>query len=91
MHNQICVSSYSLGELLGPIRLSRRGPDGKKVPVTWGEGKPTTTLLALPAQIKTKLGLDAIEICQFHVLENTPAVCFPAARVLSFRKVILSE
>ncbi len=73
MHNQICVSSYSLGELLGPIRLTRRGPDGKKVPVTWGEGQPTLTLLELPAQIKTKLGLDAVEICQFHVLENTPA------------------
>jgi hypothetical protein len=84
VQNQICVSSDSLGELLGPIRLTRRGPDGKQVPVTWGEGQPTLTLRELPAQIKTKLGLDAVEICQFHVRENTPAYlilarCAPGA------------
>lgn len=72
MPNQICVSSYSLGQLLGPIRLTRRGADGKKTLVTWGDGEPTLTLLELPAQIKEKLGLDAVEICQFHVPENTP-------------------
>jgi sugar phosphate isomerase/epimerase len=72
MQNQVCVSSYSVGQLLGPIRITHRGPDGKKAPVTWGQGEPTITLLELPAQIKAKLGLDSIEICQFHVPENTP-------------------
>jgi sugar phosphate isomerase/epimerase len=71
MQNQICISSYSLGQLLGPIRLTRRGEDGKKVPLTWGQGEPTLTLLELPARIKANLGLDAIEICQFHVPEKT--------------------
>jgi sugar phosphate isomerase/epimerase len=82
MQNQICVSSYSFGQLLGPVRLTRRGPDGKRAPVTWGQGEPTLTLLELPARIKAKLGLDAIEICQFHVLENTPSYLGQLKRAL---------
>ena len=70
--NQVCVSSYILGELLGPIRITRRGPDGKKSLFTWGQGEPSISLLELPAQIKSRLSPDAIEICQFHVPENTP-------------------
>src|SRR5438045_1754441 len=73
VNNQICVSSYSFGQLLGPIRLTMRNPEGKKTPVTWGQGEPSITLLELPTQIKAKLGLNAIEICQFHIPEKTPA------------------
>lgn len=71
MVNPICVSSYSLGQLLGPIRVSRRDEDGKKVPLVWGQGEPSITLLELPALVKANLGLDAIEICQFHIPEKT--------------------
>jgi sugar phosphate isomerase/epimerase len=71
VQNLICISSYSFGQLLGPIRITRRGEDGKKTLFTWGQGEPSMSLLELPAQVKAKLGLSALEICQFHVPENT--------------------
>ncbi len=71
MKNQLAVSSYSVRQLLGPVKLSMRGPDGAKKDVSWGDQPATLSLLDLPAQVKTKLGLDAVEICQFHIPERT--------------------
>jgi sugar phosphate isomerase/epimerase len=67
------VSSFSLRRLLGPIRITRRGPDGTKQAVAWGDQPATITLLELPGQVRERLGLDAVEICQFHVPERTTA------------------
>jgi sugar phosphate isomerase/epimerase len=71
MNNQISVSSYSLRQQLGPIRMSFRGPDGQKSPFLW-EQPQTMTLLEFPGQVRERLGLDAVEICQFHLPERTP-------------------
>jgi hypothetical protein len=38
MDNQLCVSSYSVRQLLGPIQVTVRGPNGTKTPFTWGAG-----------------------------------------------------
>lgn len=74
MNNQICVSSYSVRQLLGPIHIRYRGADGKIVSGVWGESQTATmTLLAFPGQAKAKLGLDAVEICQFHLPERSSA------------------
>jgi sugar phosphate isomerase/epimerase len=73
VQNLICVSSYSLGQQLGPIRIVRRDEDGKKSLFTWGTGEPSITLLELPSLIKERLGLNAIEICQFHISEKSAA------------------
>jgi hypothetical protein len=72
MNNPLCVSSYSLRQCLGPIRGSFRGPDGQKAPWVW-EQPQTMTLLEFPHQVRERLGLDAVEICQFHLPERTPA------------------
>jgi sugar phosphate isomerase/epimerase len=71
MQNQLCVSSYSLHQCLGPIRVSFRGSDGQKQPFLW-EQPQTMTLLEFPQLARERLGLDAIEICQFHLPERTP-------------------
>jgi sugar phosphate isomerase/epimerase len=81
--NQLAVSSYSLRQLLGPLRVTLRGPDGTKQPMTWGDEPATLSLLELPAQIKARLGLDAIEICQFHIPENTPTYLEQLGRALA--------
>jgi sugar phosphate isomerase/epimerase len=70
--NQLCVSSYSLRQCLGPIRVMARGPDGQKAPFLW-EQPQTMTLLEFPRQVRERLGIDAVEICQFHIPERTPA------------------
>src|SRR5262245_35956877 len=72
MKNQLCVSSYSLRQCLGPIRGAFRGPDGQKSPFVW-EQPQTMTLLEFPQQVREQLGIDALEICQFHLPERTPA------------------
>lgn len=72
MKNQVCVSSYSLRQQLGPIKAMFRGPDGKKAPFLWDQPQ-TMTLLDFPGQVRERLGLDAVEICQFHLPERTPA------------------
>ena len=71
MQNQLCVSSYSLRQHLGPIRGAFRGADGQKAPFVW-EQPQTMSLLEFPLQVREKLGLDAVEICQFHIPERTP-------------------
>lgn len=71
MQNQLCVSSYSLHRCLGPIRGMFRGPDGQKQPFVWDQPQ-TMSLLEFPQQVREQLGLDAIEICQFHLPERTP-------------------
>ena len=72
MKNELCVSSYSLRQHLGPIRIMARQPDGSKQQVTWGEeAAEPISLLDLPELIKERLGVNAIEICQFHVVERT--------------------
>jgi len=72
MTNTIAVSSYSLRQLLGPLSSVRREADGSKSSHVWSDNPQTMTLLELPAQIRERLGLDAIEICQFHLPEHTP-------------------
>src|SRR5262245_37721171 len=72
MKNQLCVSSYSLRQCLGPIRGVFRGPDGQKSPFVWDQPQ-TMTLLEFPRQVREQLGIDAVEICQFHLPERTPA------------------
>jgi sugar phosphate isomerase/epimerase len=71
MQNQLCVSSYSLRQHLGPIRVMMRGADGQKTPFLW-EQPQTITLLEFPLQVREKLGMHAVEICQFHIPERTP-------------------
>ena len=71
MQNQLCVSSYSLRQHLGPIRVVMRGADGQKAPFMW-EQPQTMSLLEFPLQVREKLGIDAVEICQFHIPERTP-------------------
>lgn len=71
MQNQLCVSSYSLRQHLGPIRVMMRGADGQKTPFLW-EQPQTMSLLEFPLQVREKLGIDAVEICQFHLPERTP-------------------
>jgi hypothetical protein len=74
MKNQLCVSSYSVRQLLGPITFRFRGPDGAMQSRTWGEAAPNPlTLLEFPGQVREKLGIGAVEICQFHIPERTPA------------------
>jgi sugar phosphate isomerase/epimerase len=65
------VSSYSLRQHLGPIRGMFRGADGQMAPFVW-EQPQTMSLLEFPLQVREKLGLDAVEICQFHIPERTP-------------------
>ena len=48
MENQICVSSYSLRQQLGPIHVVTRGPDGQKSSFDWDQPQ-TMTLLEFPA------------------------------------------
>ncbi len=69
--NQICVSSYSLRHHLGSIHVSMRGPDGKKTSFDW-EQPQTMTLLEFPKAVKERLGMDAVEICQFHIPDRSP-------------------
>jgi sugar phosphate isomerase/epimerase len=49
-----------------------RGPDGQKTPFVW-EQPQTMTLLEFPRQVREGLGIDGVEICQFHIPERTPA------------------
>jgi sugar phosphate isomerase/epimerase len=69
---QISVSSFSLHQALGPIRVAMRGPDGKPAEFLWDQPQ-LMTLLEFPGQVRERLGLDAVEICQFHLPERTPA------------------
>jgi sugar phosphate isomerase/epimerase len=80
--NQLAVSSYSLRQPLGPVRMSMRGPDGARREVTWGEEPATLSLLELPAQVRERLGVDAIEICQFHIPDRAPAYLRDLRRAL---------
>jgi sugar phosphate isomerase/epimerase len=74
VNHQLSVSSYSFRQQLGPVKLMFRGPDGKKAPFVWGEPPPQAmTLLELPALVRERLGLSAVEICQFHVSDASPA------------------
>lgn len=70
---QICVSTYCFRDLTGPVKLTFRGPDGKPTTFTMGDRPAEVDLLDLPAQIKARLGVSALEIVQFQVPERTPA------------------
>jgi sugar phosphate isomerase/epimerase len=72
MPRQIAVSSYSLRQCLGPIRVTMRGPDGQPSTFVW-EQPQTMTLLEFPRAVRERLGLDAVEICQFHIPEQGAA------------------
>lgn len=71
MPDTIAVSSYSLRQCLGPIRVAMRGPDGQPSSFVWDQPQ-TMTLLEFPHAVREHLGLDAVEICQFHIPERTP-------------------
>jgi sugar phosphate isomerase/epimerase len=86
--NQLCVSSYSLRQRLGPIRGVFRGPDGQKAPFVW-EQPQTMTLLEFPQQVREQLGIDAVEICQFHIPERTPTYLDQLKRALREAEVRL--
>jgi sugar phosphate isomerase/epimerase len=81
MKNQLCVSSYSLRQHLGPIRGAFRGPDGQKEPFVW-EQPQTMTLLEFPQQVREHLAIDAVELCQFHLPERGPAYLDQLKRAL---------
>jgi len=66
MENQLCVSSYSFRWYLGPIKIDMRDQDGKKEPIVV-DAPRTMDLLELPRQVKERLGVDAMEICQFQL------------------------
>src|SRR5262245_24596292 len=88
MKNQLCVSSYSLRQCLGPIRGAFRGPDGQKSPFVW-EQPQTMTLLEFPRQVREQLGVDAVEICQFHLPERSPAYLDQLKRAMGEAEVRL--
>ena len=71
--NELCVSSWSLARYLGPITVPWRAPDGRKVLRVIGSASPTMDLLDLPGLVRQELGIDCLEICQFHLPEKTPA------------------
>lgn len=68
MPNQIAISSYSLRQCLGPIRVAMRGPDGQMGEFSWDQPQ-SMTLLELPRALREHFEVDAIEICQFHLPE----------------------
>lgn len=82
MKNQLCVSSYSLRQHLGPIHVMMRGADGRKAPFMW-EQPQTMSLLEFPLQVREKLGIDAVEICQFHIPKRSPDYLGKLKRALS--------
>jgi hypothetical protein len=88
MQNQLCVSSYSLRQHLGPIRFMMRGADGQKSPFVW-EQPQTMSLLDFPLQVREKLEIDAVEICQFHIPERTPEYLAQLKRALGDAEVRL--
>jgi hypothetical protein len=88
MQNQLCVSSYSLRQHLGPIRFMMCGADGQKSPFDW-EQPQTMSLLDFPLQVREKLGIDAVEICQFHISERTPEYLAQLKRALGDAEVRL--
>ena len=71
MKNLIAVSSYSLRQCLGPIRVAGRGPDGRPTEFFWDQPQ-SMTLLEFPGAVRERLNLSAIEICQFHITNLEP-------------------
>ena len=67
----IAVSSWSLRQCLGPVQMNVRGPDGQKSPFSI-DFPQTMTLLEFPRAARERLGLRAVEICQFQIPERTP-------------------
>jgi sugar phosphate isomerase/epimerase len=88
MPPQIAVSSYSLRQCLGPLKLMMRGPDGTKQPFVW-DLPQTITLLEFPGLVRKKLGLSMVEICQFHIPERTPAYVAQLKQALAQAEVQL--
>jgi sugar phosphate isomerase/epimerase len=88
MENQLSVSSYSLRQCLGPIRFAGRGPDGLPASFVWDQPQ-TMTLFEFPGQVKERLGIEAVEICQFHIAEHTPEYLAKLRRALEAAQVRL--
>jgi sugar phosphate isomerase/epimerase len=84
----IAVSSYSLRQLLGPIRVAMRGPDGQPSAFVWDQPQ-VMTLLELPRAVREHLNLNAIEICQFHIPERSPNYIAALKRALREAEVQL--
>src|SRR4051794_38294810 len=82
MPNSIAVSSYSLRQFLGPIRTAMRGPDGQPTEFVWDQPQ-TMTLLEFPRAVRERLGLNAVEICYFHLPERDPQYIAALKQALS--------
>ncbi len=63
---ELAVSTFGLHANLGPIRLSRRDDAGNRVPFVW-EQPQTLSLLEFPRQVRERLDIRQVEICQFHI------------------------
>ncbi|HEU5102454.1 MAG TPA: TIM barrel protein, partial [Roseiflexaceae bacterium] len=85
---QIAVSSWSLRQCLGPVHLNVRGPDGRKTPFTM-DLPQTMSLLEFPRAARERLGLRAVEICQFQIPERTPEYVDALKRALAEAEVEL--
>ena len=64
--DRFCVSTWSMHEQLGPRRLTKRGQDGVKGPHEIPHPE-MMSLIEWLDQVRPRLGLDAVEICAFHV------------------------
>lgn len=78
MPNPITISSFCVRQLLGPIHMVVRTPDGSLAafrPNMPGLSFPeaSISILDLPGLVRKELGFDTLEICQFHIPENTPS------------------
>ena len=67
----ICLSTWSLHERLGPRRLTKRGPDGVKRPHEIPHPQ-TMALIEFLDPVRERTGLDRVEICAFHVPSREP-------------------
>lgn len=85
---QIAVSSWSLRQCLGPVQLNVRGPDGRKSPFSM-DFPQTISLLEFPHVARERLGLRAVEICQFQIPQRTPDYVDALKRALGDAEVEL--
>lgn len=84
----IAVSSWSLRQCLGPVHLNVRGSDGRKTPFTM-DLPQTMSLLEFPRAARERVGLQAVEICQFQIPQRTPEYVAALKRALAEAEVEL--
>jgi len=54
MQNQLCVSSYSLRQHLGPIHVMMRGAYGTKTPFLWEQPQTMSLSDAIESSVRTR-------------------------------------